>query len=85
MQWKKKSQPNESLSLPHTPRVELLKYSSFVALGAIKWIFFLKFIYLLGRGGVERERIRERIPSRFHTVSMEPDVGLEVTNHEIII
>ena len=38
------------------------------------------------RGGSERERERERerIPSRLHTVSTEPDVGLEPTNCEIM-
>ena len=35
------------------------------------------------RGGAERER--ERIPSRLHAVSMEPNVGLELPNHEIMI
>ena len=30
----------------------------------------------MSRGGVEREG--ERIPRRFHTVSAEPDVGLEL-------
>ena len=34
-------------------------------------------------GGTEREGERERIPSRLHTVSMEPDAGLGLTNHEI--
>ena len=36
--------------------------------------------------GAERERERgsERIPSRFHTVSTEPDVGLERTNHDVV-
>ena len=34
-----------------------------------------------GRG---RERRRERIPSRLCTVSMEPDAGLELMNHEIM-
>ena len=50
------------------------------------------FIYLLrGTSGEEqrerereREREKERIPSRLRTVSTEPDVGLEVTNHEIM-
>ena len=31
-----------------------------------------------GKG--KRERERERISSRLHTVSAEPDVGLELTN-----
>ena len=33
-----------------------------------------------GRG---RERGRERIPSRLHVVSTEPDAGLELTNWEV--
>ena len=37
-----------------------------------------------GRGGTERERGRERIPSRLHTISAEPDVGLDLTNCEIM-
>ena len=32
----------------------------------------------------QREREGERIPSRLHTVTAEPDVGLETTNCEII-
>ena len=36
-----------------------------------------------GRGR-EREREREKIPSRLHAVSTEPDVGLELRNHEIV-
>ena len=35
----------------------------------------------LGRG---RQRGRERIPSRFYTVSREPDAGLELTICEIM-
>ena len=31
-------------------------------------------------GGAERERI----PSRFHAVSAEPDTGLKLTNHKIM-
>ena len=34
--------------------------------------------------GRVRERERERIPSRFCAVSAEPDVGLDLTNREII-
>ena len=35
------------------------------------------------RRGREREK-GERIPSRLCTVSAEPDVGLDPTNHEIM-
>ena len=37
---------------------------------------------LAGEG--QRERKKERIPSRLHTVSAEPHAGLELTNHEIM-
>ena len=55
--------------------------------------FFFKFILReresTSRGGVEREREkkrereRERIPSRLHTQG-DPNVGLKLTNHEIM-
>ena len=32
----------------------------------------------------ERERERERMPGRLPTVSSEPSVGLDPTNHEIM-
>ena len=32
----------------------------------------------------QRESERERISSRLRTVSIEPDLGLDLTNHEII-
>ena len=35
-------------------------------------------------GGAERERGRERIPSRLRAVSREPDVGLDPVNCEIM-
>ena len=34
--------------------------------------------------GRARERGKERIPSRLHTVSAEPSAGLELTNSEIM-
>ena len=34
-----------------------------------------------GRG---REKGRERVPSRLHTVSTEPDAGPKLTNREIM-
>ena len=36
----------------------------------------------VGKG--QRERERENILSRLHTVSTKPDAGLEPTNHEIM-
>ena len=54
---------------------ELIKY----------FILFFKFIYLLGRWGEEqRDREREKTPSRLCTVSTEPNVGLELKNCEIM-
>ena len=38
-------------------------------------------MYEWGRG---RKRGKERIPSRLHAVSTEPDAGLEPTNREIM-
>lgn len=35
-------------------------------------------------GGAERERGRERISRRLHIVSTEPDVGLNLMNHEVM-
>ena len=32
----------------------------------------------------ERETERERIPSRLHIASTEPNTGLKLTNHEIM-
>ena len=43
----------------------------------------------VSRGGAEREREREReaerIPSKLCTVSMETDMGLDLTNCEIAL
>ena len=40
-------------------------------------------MYVYFGGGRERER--KRIPSRLHTVSAEPHMGLELVNYEIMI
>ena len=50
------------------------------------FFFFLSLFILRERvGGVEKEREREKMPSRLRTVhSMEHDAGLELTNREII-
>ena len=47
----------------------------------ISIIFLSLFIYFERRG---RERWRKRISSRLHTVSTEPDEGLDPMNHEIM-
>ena len=52
-------------------------------------VWFLNVFTLRERGsasgrGAEREREGERIPSRLRAVSAEPDVGLELANHEIM-
>ena len=51
-----------------------------------KTFFFLSLFYLETerRGRAEGEREKERIPSRLHAVSAETDVGLKLTNWEIM-
>ena len=39
----------------------------------------------MSRGGAEREREGERIPSRLRADSTEPNAGLEPTNRESMI
>ena len=41
-------------------------------------------MHVSGEGQRERERGRERIPSRLHTVSAEAEAGLDLMNHEIM-
>ena len=48
---------------------------------------FLRFIYLFerDRGSMSGEGTRRRrLPSRLHTVSVEPDKGLSLINHEMV-
>ena len=52
--------------------------------------FFLKFIYFESESAVQaregqREKERERIPSRLCTVSTDPNVGFELTNLKQIL
>ena len=61
----------------------------FLFLKNVKFIYFERERACAGGEGAEgrgrereRERERERIPSRFHITSAEPNVGLELTNHE---
>ena len=50
--------------------------------------FVFKFIYFErkreSRGRDREKRGKERIPSRLHAVSTEPDAGLDLTNSEIM-
>ena len=48
------------------------------------YLFVLRETETVGVGEGQRERGRERIPSRLHTTSTEPDVGFELTNREIM-
>ena len=49
-------------------------------------VLFLMFIYLEREGERTqgRGRERERIPRRLHTVSADPNMGLELMNREIM-
>ena len=50
------------------------------------FLFFFGCLFIYFEKEREREwgRGRERIPRRLYTVSAEPNVGLKVTNHEIM-
>ena len=69
--------PDEGHTYPHLPC-------------SLKSFFFQMFIYLereserVSMHAREEQRGRERIPSRLPAVSPEPDVGLDLTNHEIL-
>ena len=58
------------------------------ALWSLKKKFFFKFIHFErnreSKQGEGRERGRERIPSKFCTVSTEPNAELEVRKHKIM-
>ena len=58
------------------------------AVRTFKIYSFLKFLFMYfererGEGEGQRER-RERVPSRLHSISAVPDVGLDLTNCEIV-
>ena len=50
----------------------------FRILGILKKMFI--YSPSRGEGGSERVREREKIPSRLHSVSAEPNTGLDPTN-----
>ena len=47
-------------------------------------LVYLENLFIYFERMREQEGQRERIPSRFDTVSAEPDVGLELMNCEIM-
>ena len=49
-----------------------------------KFIYFERQSVKAHMGEEQRESDRERIPSRLHNVSREPNVGLELMNQEIM-
>ena len=60
-------------------------FSVFNTYNVVVNIYFLMFIYSGGCGAEgEKERRRERIPSRFCAVSAEPNMVLKLTNCEIM-
>ena len=88
-----------TLALPQSKRIHpepneaSLHVAPSKALDLISNIIYVYFNFYFEResasvsqGGAERERERgrQKIPSRLHTVSTEPKVGLELTNHEIV-
>ena len=63
----------------------------FTSKSFVRLIFYLNILFLTERErererrrGRERERGRQRIWSRLHADSREPDLWLELTNHEIM-
>ena len=66
-------------------------FSYLSILGLLIFFFFFNFVYfetegenMHAREEETRERKRERIPTRLCAVSAEPNVGLDLTNHEIM-
>ena len=50
----------------------------------LSFFFFNLFIFERARTSWGRAERRDRRPSRLHTTSTEPDMGLELTNHKIV-
>ena len=50
------------------------------------WFFLSLFIYFerVSKQGRSREKWRERIPSRLHSIDTKPNAGLDIMNHEIM-
>ena len=66
-----------------SPPSSLLFLLLFFIIVFILFLFFSSWFTYLGVGEEQGEE-RQRVPSRLHTVSEEPDVGLELTDHEIM-
>ena len=70
---------NHSMPLNLSP---LMPY--FIIIIIFKFIYFEREREQVLMGGTERERKRDRIPSRLHTVSTDLELGLELMNQEIM-
>ena len=66
------------VTIPTSLRPQLLTRSPF-------WYLFLFILRERARAGEGQERERERIPSRPHAASAEPNAGLKLMNHKIVI
>ena len=66
------------------PNILLIYYFSAFFFFFLFWSLFIWETERERVGERQRERGRERIPSRLHTVTVEPDVGLKLTNRKIM-
>ena len=57
--------------------------SSFNIRAILASLIFIFYFLILKNVYLERERGRERIPSRLHTVFIEPNMGLKPTNRDL--
>ena len=64
--------------------VNLFKYPIFKQHFRVLCVFFFNLFLRERERRQGRERGRGRVPSRLFTVSTEPDMGLELTNHGVM-
>ena len=77
--------PDNSKEIRQLYTIFLTSKENTMAMEMKHYYFFKSFIYLfILRVGEQREREEEKIPSRLHTVSPEPDTGLGLMNREIM-
>ena len=69
-------------SFTHDINIIRLNFSRFLKLCVCVCVCVCVFSLFIYWGGEGREMGRERIPSRFCTVSTEPDAGVDLTKRE---